>query len=89
MASFAPIARLRPYITAVSSLFLLASLSFAQAQTASQVTPRTFAPVERPAGQGFVIPEGAGPEAPAEAQKISLHLGAVKVEGGLPEMTGW
>jgi hypothetical protein len=89
MAAFASASSLRSHLLAGSSFFLLASLSFAQAQTASQVTPRTFAPVERPAGQGFVIPEGAGPEAPAEAQKISLHLGAVKVEGGLPEMTGW
>lgn len=88
MAAFACASSLRSHLLAVSSLFLLASLSFAQAQTASQVTPRTFAPAQRPAGQGFVIPEGAGPEAPAGAQKISLRLGAVKVEGGLPDMAG-
>lgn len=57
----------------------------AQAQTASQITPPSFAPnVER--GGGVVIPDGGGLAAPAGAEKLSVKLSGVTINGGLPEL---
>ena len=55
------------------------------AQTASQITPPSFAPnLER--GGGFVIPGGAGLAAPPGAEKLFVKLSGVSVKGGLPQL---
>ena len=63
------------------ALFPVSSL----AQTASQITPPSFAPnLER--GGGFVIPGAAGLAAPAGAEKLFVKLSGVSVKGGLPRL---
>jgi hemolysin activation/secretion protein len=59
----------------------------AHAQTASQITPKTFAPptVAAPGG-GLAIVGGAGLETPAGAEKLSVTLSGVTVSGGFPEL---
>ncbi len=54
------------------------------AQTASQVTPQTFEPQLQKEGRGIVIPEDAGPAAPAGAEKLEIQIADVTIEGGLP-----
>jgi len=54
------------------------------AQTASQVTPQTFEPQLQKQGSGIVIPEASGPVAPKGAEKLTVRLKSVKIEGGLP-----
>ena len=55
------------------------------AQTASQITPPSFAPnLER--GGGFVIPSAAGSTTPAGAEKLFVKLSGVSVNGGLPRL---
>lgn len=58
------------------------------AQTASQITPRSFEPPLQGRGGGIVIPQGAGPEAPAGADKLSVRIKAVRIDGGLPALAG-
>ena len=63
------------------ALFPVSSL----AQTASQITPPSFASnPER--GGGFVIPGGAGSAAPAGAEKLFVKLSGLCVTGGLPQL---
>ena len=57
------------------------------AQTASQITPPSFAPSVRTGG-GLVISGGGGLAAPAGAEKLFVRLAGVSVKGGLPELTG-
>ncbi|MGG6898363.1 ShlB/FhaC/HecB family hemolysin secretion/activation protein, partial [Rhizobium sp. BR 315] len=54
------------------------------AQTASQVTPQSFEPQLQKQSSGIVIPEASGPVAPKGAEKLTVRLKTVKVEGGLP-----
>ncbi len=54
------------------------------AQTASQVTPQTFEPQLQKQSGGIVIPEASGPVAPKGAEKLTVRLKSVKIEGGLP-----
>lgn len=57
----------------------------AYSQTASQITPPTFAPnVAR--GNGVMIPGGGGLAAPSGAEKLFVRLSGVSVKGGLPEL---
>ena len=56
------------------------------AQTASQITPRSFEPSLQGRGGGIVIPQGAGPEAPVGADKLSVRIKAVRIDGGLPAL---
>ncbi|WFT79261.1 ShlB/FhaC/HecB family hemolysin secretion/activation protein [Methylobacterium sp. CB376] len=65
-----------------------AGLVPARAQTASQITPPSFRPAPQARGAGLVIPEGAGPEAPPGAERVSVRLGAVAAEGTLPALEG-
>lgn len=55
--------------------------SLAYAQTASQITPPTFAPPPPRVDAPIVIPQGSGAQAPAGAEEIELSLGEVSVEG--------
>jgi hemolysin activation/secretion protein len=52
------------------------------AQTASQITPPSFAPPPPDAPPPIVIPAGAGAQAPAGAEALQVSLGDIAVEGG-------
>ena len=57
----------------------------ASAQTASQITPQSFAPnLER--GSGFAIPGTPGLATPAGAEKLFVKLSGVSIKGGLPQL---
>lgn len=61
---------------------LLSSASASLAQTASQLTPATARPVVRSEdGRGIVIPTTTGPEAPAGADRLTVRLGGLTIEG--------
>jgi hemolysin activation/secretion protein len=67
-----------------TAVLLWAMTNAALAQTASQVTPQTFEPQLQKQSSGIVIPEASGPVAPKGAEKLTVRLKTVKVEGGLP-----
>src|SRR3546814_16228558 len=54
----------------------------AWAQTASQVTPPTYAPPPVRPTETIVLPEGPGVTAPAGAENLDVTLGGIVVEGG-------
>lgn len=54
----------------------------AQAQTASQITPPSFAPPLRGAGGGLTIRDGAGTQTPPGADTLSVRVSSVRIEGG-------
>lgn len=56
------------------------------AQTASQITPQTFQPALQQNGHGFDLPATSGQAAPAGAEKLTVQLAGVTVEGGLPAL---
>jgi hemolysin activation/secretion protein len=59
--------------------------TFAQAQTASQITPPSFRPdVERQ--RGFALSAGPGLATPAGAEKLFVKLSGVQVKGGRQEL---
>ncbi|TGE00512.1 ShlB/FhaC/HecB family hemolysin secretion/activation protein [Methylobacterium nonmethylotrophicum] len=58
----------------------------ALAQTASQITPQSFRPALQSQGGGLVIPEGPGLEAPAGAERLTVRLRTVAIEGTLPDL---
>ena len=58
--------------------------SAAYAQTASQITPPTFRPDQLRAGGSVVFSGQPGLDAPAGAERLSIKLTGVKVEGALP-----
>lgn len=66
---------------------LLLQMVPAQAQTASQITPPSFAPnLERQGG--FALPGTPGLNTPAGAETLFVRLAGVSVKGGLPELSG-
>ncbi|WP_246704075.1 hypothetical protein [Rhizobium sp. P38BS-XIX] len=67
--------------TAAAALSAFAPAAFSQ--TASQVTSQTFEPQLQKQSSGVVIPEDTGPVAPKGAEKLTVRLKTVKVEGGL------
>ena len=65
------------------------SQSPASAQTASQITPQSFAPPARGANDsGFTIGAQPGLDAPPGAADLFVTLGGVDVQGGFPELSG-
>ncbi|GJE72039.1 ShlB/FhaC/HecB family hemolysin secretion/activation protein [Methylorubrum podarium] len=66
---------------AVIVLAALPSARGALAQTASQITPPSFSPPLQRSGGGLAIPEGVGPAAPAGAERLSLRVGRLRIEG--------
>ncbi|AMB44413.1 ShlB/FhaC/HecB family hemolysin secretion/activation protein [Methylobacterium sp. AMS5] len=54
------------------------------AQTASQITPPSFSPPLQRSGGGLAIPEGVGPAVPAGAERLSLRVGGLRIEGRVP-----
>lgn len=70
-----------------TQVLLLASLSpAALAQTAGQITPRSFRPDVQGSPGAIAIPEARGIEAPEGADRLTVRVGGVSVEGGLPGM---
>ncbi|KQP30483.1 hypothetical protein ASF49_13285 [Methylobacterium sp. Leaf104] len=55
-----------------------------RAQTASQITPPSFSPPLQRSGGGLAIPDGIGPAAPAGAERLSLRVGRLHIEGDRP-----
>ena len=59
----------------------------AQAQTAGQITPKNFLPPPPPGPPGgFTIAESPQLETPAGADKLTIHIGRVEIDGGLPQL---
>lgn len=58
----------------------------AAAQTASQITPRTFEPAPPTLGGTVVFSGRPGLEAPPGADRLSITISGVSVDGGLPDM---
>jgi hemolysin activation/secretion protein len=58
------------------------------AQTASQITPRSFEPPPPTLGGAVVFSGQPGLEAPPGAERLSITVSGVTVEGGLPDMAG-
>lgn len=73
-------------ITVVAASGLaLAAADAAMAQSASQVVPPSFRPsLERPGG--FALPGAPGLATPPGAEKLSVRLSGVRVEGAFAEM---
>ena len=69
-------------------LLLSASALPVLAQTASQITPPSFRPEIEKTGPeaAIVIPDSAGPQAPAGTETLSVTVGPLQVEGGRPEL---
>lgn len=69
-----------------ATVLIFASLALpAFAQTASQITPPTFAPnLER--GSGFALPGAPGLATPAGAENLFVTLSGVTIAGGLPAL---
>ncbi len=66
-----------------ASLALLPAI--AHAQTASEITPRSFRPnLERPGG--FALTGGTGHATPPGAEKLFVRLSGIQIKGGLPEL---
>ena len=62
--------------------------STAIAQTAGQIVQPTYAPpVLRSVSGGIDLPVGGGPEAPAGAEKLSVKISALQVEGATKGLT--
>ena len=70
-----------PWCGSVVLLPLALTPCAALAQTASQITPPSFAPPPARAGAPVVIPEGAGAEAPAGSDAIDVRLTNVVLDG--------
>ena len=85
----APLRRaVRPSRIAATALLVLAVPGAVAvfAQTASQITPRTFEPSPPTLGGAVVFSGQPGLEAPPGADRLSVTVSGVSVEGGLPEM---
>lgn len=56
------------------------------AQTASQITPPSFRPDQPRAGGALIFSGKPGLDAPAGAERLSIRLSGVSIEGGLNEL---
>jgi len=72
--------------TMVAAIFV-STQAAAQRVAPSQVTPQSLRPEAAP-GAAIALPGAAGLTAPANAAALSLTLGGVSIEGGLPELRG-
>ena len=82
-------ARLVQNLRVVAPLFLIAALLTPQgsvAQTASSVTPSSFAPDAQRLRGSVVFSGERGTKAPEGSDKLLITLGGLNLEGGLPEM---
>lgn len=68
---------------------LIAAASSAFAQTASQITPKSFAPpIESGLGGGLAVGASPGLDTPPGAEKLFVKLRDVEVDGGFPGLAG-
>jgi hemolysin activation/secretion protein len=58
----------------------------AQAPSPGQITPRSLAPDIQRSPTGVVLPDAQSGLVPPGAEGVTLHVGAVEVEGGDPEL---
>ncbi len=65
----------------LTAAFGMAAAMPLRAQTASQITPPSFAPPAPRAGAPVVIPEGKGAQAPPGSEALEVRLSDVAVEG--------
>lgn len=70
---------------AFAGSLLLSTASFAQ--TASQITPPSFRPDQLRAGGTLVFSGKPGLDAPAGAERLTIKLSGVTIEGGLGELS--
>lgn len=76
----------RPYLAAVALAVVIAAPA-AYAQTASQVVAPSYAPpVVRPVDGGLSLDGSTGLEAPKGAERLTVTLSGLSVEGGRPEL---
>ncbi|WP_175426439.1 ShlB/FhaC/HecB family hemolysin secretion/activation protein [Azospirillum brasilense] len=71
---------------ALTAFIVATAAGSAHAQSASQITPPSFEPSPPARGGEILIPDSAGPEAPAGADALFVDIAGVTVEGGLPEL---
>ena len=88
MASSRLIAPMRRYprIAVAIVVAALPSAPFVLAQTASQITPPTFRPAPPSLGGAVVFSGQPGLEAPPGAERLSISISGVAIEGALPDM---
>ena len=55
-------------------------------QTASQVAPQSFQPALQSAAGGFDLPAAAGLTPPEGAERLTVRLAGLSIEGGLPAL---
>ncbi len=65
---------------------LVLATPVALAQSASEITPQDFQPELRNLGGSIVFTGQAGTQAPPGSQNIGITLGAVNLQGALPQM---
>lgn len=68
-----------------STLFALASGTSALAQSASQITPDSFAPITRQPSGAITVPQAMPSAAPEGADSLFVTLGGLAIEGEQPE----
>ena len=81
----APVRRY-PRLAAAILIAALPGASLVLAQTASQITPPTFRPPPPSLGGAVVFSGQPGLEAPPGAERLSISISGVTVEGALPDM---
>ena len=86
MASRARAAAVPCRIAAAFLAVALPQATPASAQTASQITPRTFEPAPPALGGAVVFSGQPGLEAPPGSDRLSITISGVSVEGGSPGM---
>lgn len=75
------------WLLIISFAFAFMFAPGAYAQTAGQVTPKNFLPPPPPGPPGgFVIPESPQLETPAGADKLTIRVGGVEIDGALPQL---
>lgn len=70
----------------IGSAIAMLSAGLALAQTASQIVPQSFQPALQGTAGGFDLPATSGLAAPDGAEKLSVHLSGLAIEGGLPAL---
>jgi hemolysin activation/secretion protein len=86
LARLTAAARRYPGIAAAILLAACPSATYVLAQTASQITPPTFRPAPPSLGGAVVFSGQPGLEAPPGAERLSISISGVAIEGALPDM---
>lgn len=79
--------RYRKRVGNLAALLVLSPFqALAQAPSASQVTPETLRPPQSFDGGGIVMSGAAPLDAPAGAERLTVTIANVRIEGGFPEL---